>query len=395
MCTRREHNQKRAALVIRGDARAVVFDYVDRATLRLDHDGRWASLRTEAGRWRRTVDGRVLAPQAGGGYRAASAAQAANVHELAVALAAELAAVWAAMPLGNVGLVGDGALARDTLKLAQGWSAERLTAQVAEFAAAWPAPITILPPHRYADLVLTPATGCPNHACTFCAFERGQPFVVLDRARFAEHIDRALTFLGRSAAARDGVFLSSGSALSLPNRILAPCLQRIQAALGPQKRGIAAFLDPDRAPRRIGTDWAELTALGLRDATLGLETGEPALRAQVGKAGTLAAFRAAVRALKGAGMKVHMTVIGGLGGARWQAKHVSATVREVAAMELGRTDTVYVSPLDPGEGALGATKTDPNRLDPHAASAELRAALKPRTDAKVAAYRVERFAWFA
>ena len=96
---------------------------------------------------------------------------------------------------------------------------------------------------------------------------------MLPAADFDAHLAGVIAHLGRALDAYDGVFLGSASAASIPDDALLDRLARVRAVLGPRRRGVAAFLDADHAPRRTPARWERLVEAGLVDVTVGLETG--------------------------------------------------------------------------------------------------------------------------
>jgi hypothetical protein len=227
--------------------------------------------------------------------------------------------------------------------------------------------------------------GCPNAACSFCTFYRGRPFRILGDAEYRAHLEAVRDLFRSARTARDGIFLGSGSALSIPDPVLLDRLRLTCLVFGRPRRGLAAFHDPDHSPRRAGGDWARLRAAGLAEAHLGLETALPSLRAEAGKSPDLARFEAAVRDEKEAGLVMSVSVLVGLGGPARAAEHRDATVRFLLGLPLGPADRIYLSPLVPaGGGAVLVEEVGRWRAD-----------LVGRTRARVSDYRVERFAWLA
>ena len=245
--------------------------------------------------------------------------------------------------------VEDGGAGRDdvwaALTRAAAWDTGRHDADRRRARAVYPDGIPILPPHRYRDVVVEPARGCPNGHCSFCAFYQGRRFDVLDDGAFDAHLADVVGLSGAALAAHDGVFFGSASAASIPDAVLLRRLARLDAVLGRLPRGVAAFLDPDRAPRRAPSDWERLVAAGLADVTVGLETGDPALRAEAGKSGDVAAFVEGVRTAKSGGVRVAVCVLVGLGGAEAAARHLETSLDVLERMGLDARDHVYLSPL--------------------------------------------------
>ncbi|MDJ0523185.1 MAG: radical SAM protein [Planctomycetota bacterium] len=350
--------------------------------VRLDAAGRWTAFggRDEHS-CRRTLTGDVIRPYVPR-VQVLPPARARDVHEAAWNM---VRGVHDALERGGriEHLIGSREVLLERLEAALAWTPDRMRDHHTELRAAWLEAPPILPPHRYRDLVVLPATGCPNHRCTFCAFYRDRAFRVLQDDAFDAHLEAVANVLGPALDERNGVFLGSASALSLGDDLLLARLDRIEARFGRPDRGIAAFLDPDRSPERTVADWRRLAAAGLREATLGLETALPDLREEMGKSGDVAHIRATVDALHAAGIRVGLTVLLGLRTGQEEAAHREATIACLEDLQLNQGDHVYLSPLS-DEGLTHGTQQD---------LARWREALKPRTTAKVAPYLIERFAW--
>ncbi len=358
----------------------------EQVALHVDAEGRWITFRRgDAGPYRRTLAGEVVSRAPGG--ELADVHDGAAVHEAVVAAAAELRLAARGLPADERALQGgdvDALVAR--LSDVAAWTADRHAGEPTRFAAAYAEPVPILPPDRYKDVVVLPALGCPSGACTFCAFYKGADFRVVDRAGFREHLARVRDLLGAGLGRRDGVFLGSASALSLAQRRVLEVLGEVSAWLGaPPKRGVAAFLDPDHAPARDASAWRELAASGLAQATLGLETGLPALREALGKHGDLTAFERACDGLGEAGIRRAITVLVGAGGEAQRTGHREATAAAVGRLGLSGRDIVYLSPL---EGSLAPAVMA-------AELADMRRAVAAATAAKVTPYRVDLYRYYA
>ncbi|HVG95201.1 MAG TPA: radical SAM protein [Planctomycetota bacterium] len=354
-----------------------------RAYLRVDGLGRWVALAAGALRLRRAADGNVLRSRPHG-WDVLDDDASRRAHALAGRLARRLARRLRGSPRAGDDVTGERASAEAAFTAAADWTSPRLEGERRRAAAAWPEPVPILPPHRYRDLVVMPATGCPHRACTFCFFYRDRPFRALDAAGFDRHLAAVVAVTG-GLAGHDGVFLGSASALSLPDDVLLARMARVREVLGAPRRGFASFYDADRGPRRTRDAWERLREAGLVDATIGLETGDPDLRAASGKAADLARLAAIVADMKAARLGVALTVLVGLGGAERARAHRERTTAYLATLPLDGRDLVYLSPWTEGDAAL----TDPTAL------AGWRDALTGATVAGVRPYLVERFAWLA
>jgi len=357
----------------------------EQATVRLDESGRWISLHLPGLPYHRTMDGQVVQRTSAGAVTLSTTA-AASVHLQVARIALQIADLTDELPPDERRVRG-GTPAQLVARLrrVRDWSVERLVAEADRFAAAYPEPVPILPPDRYRDVVLQPATGCPSGACTFCAFYRGHRFQPLSPAAFEAHLAAVRDLFGPALALRDGAFLGSASAASLPQPMLLAVLGRLTGVLGPLRRGVATFLDPDHAPARDSAAWARLGEVGLRHVVVGLETGHGPLRAQLGKAGELAPLHRAAEELRAAGLSVGVTVLVGAGGRGAMEAHHAGTCLAIERMGLGPRDLVYLSPL--------VDSLPPPAL--RAALDTLRTRLRSLTAAKVSPYRMDLFHYYA
>ncbi len=358
----------------------VVEDEAAQECLRFDAEGRFTAWHRGPTAIRRTLLGDVGVRRAGlfePTSPQVSLVLAASVARRAGDLCGDLTGGTLELEAGGAGRDE----VRAALARAATWDAVRHEDERRRARSVYPDGIPILPPHRYRDVVVEPARGCPNGGCSFCAFYKGRTFDVLDDAAFDAHLADVVGLCGAALAAHDGVFLGSASAASLPDAILVRRLARVDAVLGRRRRGVAAFLDPDRAPRRTASDWKRIVEAGLCDVTVGLETGDPALRVEAGKSGNVDAFVESVRQARAGGARIAVCVLVGLGGPEPAKRHLEASRDALARMDLGARDLVYLSPLT---GSL-----PPERL--LAEERAWRETVTPATAARVSPYGADAF----
>ncbi|MEH6616333.1 MAG: radical SAM protein [Porticoccus sp.] len=356
-------------------------------SIRLDQDGRWCSYRNGRHFYRRCVDGEVVLHQGDEGLIVCDAIAASQVldevHHLIRQLLNQLdnpenfhlgAGVLSDVKkILALGLHCDGAYYQDQKLL---------------FDQVYPEPVSILPPDRYRDLVVQPAIGCPSRECTFCAFYRDRPFRILSADEFDRQIDGLRQLLGKSISGRDGIFLGSANGMVLSQRRMMQFLARIQRVFGVPRRGIASFYDPYHSPVRSLGQWQSLRGEGLRRVVIGLETGFPSLREQLGKSPSLNLLYQSVALLKQAGINIGVTVLVGAGGKALGQHHVQQTVEVLKALPLSPDDLVYLSPLKT-EGL----NIEPQWVDGQMAS--FRSQLGAIGRAKALDYQMNRFRYYS
>ena len=359
-------------------------------SLRVDSVGRWLSARLEDGLHRRTVDGRVVryevrtkppedVPEPGAVHARVQALAEEFEGELVRGVPVDVRArgVLPGSPREHLTrLVSE----------ATRWGREAFQRELRRYEAVYDENVEILPPGRTLDVVVLPAAGCPNAACTFCAFYRGRGLRGKSAQELATHLEGVRDLFGPALALRRGVFLGSASAVSLSQAKLERALDETRRVLGASfPAGVAAFWDPDHAPTRTREDWTRLRARGLRQVYVGLETGSSSLRAEAGKSGDLEAFGASLRPAREAGVQLGVIALVGLGGVARAPEHLRETTRVVAGFGLQAGDTVFLSAW---EGSM-----PPGEL--RASERALRGALREVTDAKVVPYAMRSFRYYA
>lgn len=246
----------------------------------------------------------------------------------------------------------------------------------------------ILPPDRYRDLVVLPAVGCPNRHCNFCAFYRDKPFKALDASALAQHIGGLRRLFGKAIVARNGIFLGSANAMALSQRRLLTALGTIESQLGVPRRGIASFYDPYFSPHRHLQDWCALQQRGLYRLVVGLESGFPTLRKQLGKSSDLTPMRNDLQAIKQSGIHLGISVLVGAGYEALASKHLTDTMAFLGQLPLDDNDYIYLSPLelehDPPSPSLINRQLD-----------EFNARIEELLDAKAVRYQIGRYRYYS
>ncbi len=281
-------------------------------------------------------------------------------------------------------------------------------------------PISILPPDQYGATVLQLAEGCSHNRCTFCTFYRDRPFHIKPPAEARQHIEAVLGLLGPGRSARKQVFLGDANALIIPQHTLRRLLELTNeyfdvapAGLTPGRlaawewehpqgvAGVYSFMDSFGLQWKSRADLKELADLNLRRVYIGLESGHDPLREFLGKPGLATEAAAAVADLKAAGLDVGLILLVGAGGESYRAQNLQSSVALLRAMNLGRSDFIYLSPLvehpdSPYTDAMrqsGLTSLPPEAL--HGALQEFRQALKDLgpQGPRVAIYDINEFAY--
>src|SRR5262249_23528231 len=110
----------------------------------------------------------------------------------------------------------------------------------------------------------------------------------------------------------------------------------------PRFDGIHIFLDDLGPPLPARAAWREFASRGLTRLSLGVESGDPGVRALYHKSWSDEELRSAVADLKAAGLGASLLTLVGAGGIEGAELHVLETVRLIESLELGRGDFVFL-----------------------------------------------------
>ena len=187
----------------------------------------------------------------------------------------------------------------EALALVLDFGPDRLAADGALFRALYQ-PVSILPPDQYLALVLQATEGCSWNRCTFCGLYRDRAFRIHSPESFRDHCARVRDFFGEGMSLRRGIFLADANALIIPQARLV-AIFRDRAGIFRACRTVRARSIRSSArstwTRKSAEDWADLHALGLKRAYIGLETGDDDLLRFLNKPGTV---QDAIEAVRGA-----------------------------------------------------------------------------------------------
>jgi hypothetical protein len=237
-----------------------------------------------------------------------------------------------------------------------------LLADTARFLAA-SGPVGILPPDQYLALVVRVTEGCSWNACTFCSLYRDVPFRWKRPGELASHLGALRAYFGPSIALRRSVFLGDANALCLGHDRLLPLVEAVAREF--PGAPLFSFVDAWTGQRKSADEWREYAALGLKRVYVGLETGDPGLRAWLEKPGSPQDAVDLVGALHEAGVAAGVIVLLGAGGARFAEAHAARTAETLTTMRLGPEDLLYFSEyvdepgLAYGRRAAGASDLRP------------------------------------
>lgn len=184
--------------------------------------------------------------------------------------------------------------------------------------------------------------GCGG-ACTFCGlYDRRIRIPDVEEVR--RQIDEMGDYLGEELDHFSKVVLLEGDALKVPAARLAAILRHARDRFGLERALFAhAFAKAATVAVLPHSDLSMLREAGLLNLNFGLESGCQELLHLVKRGQKLVEFRHAVSKVRDAGIQVSVNLICGLGGPRFQERHVSETIDFLHSLPAGVT--VFYSPL--------------------------------------------------
>jgi len=231
---------------------------------------------------------------------------------------------------------------------------------------------TVIRPPSEADSYILQATlGCSHNRCTFCGTYPDKPFSVRPLDEVLEDIALAAQRLAHTRR----VFIADGNALVLPATRLVTILDALSGAF-PLLRRVGIYASARDILAKSDAELSILHQKKLQIIYLGLESGSDEVLRRVDKRATAAEMIEAVGKAKGAGIRVSVIALLGLGGIELSEQHAAETGRVVSAM-----DPHYLSMLTlmlvPGTPLYRQAKDGDFRLPPpEGLLAELRGVLQ-------------------
>ncbi|WZO98199.1 hypothetical protein EP7_005256 [Isosphaeraceae bacterium EP7] len=264
---------------------------------------------------------------------------------------------------------------RDTLDRIAGWDAAAWFAARERYLDTY-GPLPFLPPDCQNALTLQATMG-PSDEWGLGGGKRAASDSwreVRTRRQFADHIKAVSRLIGRREFQYRVLFLAGSDVLRLPIDDVAGYLEEAiarfpigtepgdEAVPGSHRfRGVHASLDEFSRPRPDARGFQRLAALGLRRVHLGIESGDRALRSNLGRSWSDDDLVALVVDLKRAGLGVSLVTLLGIGGLDASDRHVAATaglISRVAVAGLGVGDLVSMVDAADLPGSAAATGVD-------------------------------------
>ncbi len=191
------------------------------------------------------------------------------------------------------------------------------------------------PPNEAESILLQVTVGCSHNRCAFCAMYAGKRF----RIKSHDEICAALDDVVRCFPEKRRLFLCDGDALIIPHDRLRAILEEIRHKY-PRINRVATYANAKAIARKSDDELCELRSLGLKMLHVGLESGDDATLAQMGKRGDSTFIVEQGRRARAAGFKLFVTVLLGVAGTRRSQEHARLT-----GLALSRLKPNYVGAL--------------------------------------------------
>jgi hypothetical protein len=215
-------------------------------------------------------------------------------------------------------------------------------------------PLPFLPPECQNAVVLQATLGHADGR-TFGLSAAAEPYV-RNVAQFADHAREVAALWRRRLLQSRLIFLAGSDVLHQPLDQIAAYLDVIGSTfpIGPTDdqsetrfEGVHVFIDEFSGHRIESEGWRRLAERGLSRVSLGVESGDPHVRAAYGKRWEDDDLRAGVLNAKAAGLGTSVLTLVGAGGVEGAEDHVERTARLIESLELARGDFVFL--LDESE----------------------------------------------
>lgn len=186
----------------------------------------------------------------------------------------------------------------------------------------------IRPPSEANSILLQATVGCSRNKCTFCGAYQGERFKI----KSDEIIMADIAFAASNCRRQRRVFICDGDAMIIPQKRLVRILRAIADQL-PWVTRVGVYANAKSLKMKSPEELAELRALGLGIAYMGLESGDDVTLKAVNKGADSAMMIAMGRKARAAGIKLSLTVLLGLAGMERSQIHARETGRVLSAID--------------------------------------------------------------
>ncbi|ACN17861.1 putative oxygen-independent coproporphyrinogen III oxidase [Desulforapulum autotrophicum HRM2] len=186
----------------------------------------------------------------------------------------------------------------------------------------------IRPPSEANSILLQVTVGCSHNKCTFCGAYKGERFKIKKDPVIMEDIE----FAARHCRRQNRLFICDGDALIIPQRRLVPILEQINQRL-PWIERIGLYANTKSIRMKSDQELEQLRSLGVKIAYMGLETGDDVTLKAINKGADAQRMIEMGRKIRGAGIKLSITVLNGIAGRKRSMIHANETGRVLTAID--------------------------------------------------------------
>lgn len=184
------------------------------------------------------------------------------------------------------------------------------------------------PPSEAYSLIVQATLGCSHNKCTFCDMYKTKKFII----KPIEQIKKEIDYYRETVKTAPRVFLADGDALIIEFEMLSEIIVYIKERF-PECNRISMYGSPKSILLKSEKELKELKNLGVFLIYLGLESGDDEVLKSVNKGVVVKEIIDAGLKVKGAGIKLSITAIAGLGGKALSNNHAINTGRAVSVIQ--------------------------------------------------------------
>jgi radical SAM superfamily enzyme YgiQ (UPF0313 family) len=186
----------------------------------------------------------------------------------------------------------------------------------------------IRPPSEARSILLQATVGCSHNKCTFCGSYKDKRFRIKDD----DIILSDILFASRYMQDQERVFIMDGDALIIPYPRLMWILERIKEHL-PWVKRVGVYANTKGIRMKSEEELIGLREMGLGIIYMGIETGDDQTLEAVRKGANAQRILDMGRKVKGAGIKLSVTVLLGVAGKQRSLIHARATGEILSSLD--------------------------------------------------------------
>lgn len=186
----------------------------------------------------------------------------------------------------------------------------------------------IRPPSEAQSILLQATVGCSHNKCTFCGSYKDKRFRIKDN----DIILSDILFASRYMRNQERLFIMDGDTLIIPYPRLMWILERVKEHL-PWVKRVGVYANTKGIRMKGEEELIRLKEMGLGIVYMGIETGDDQTLEAIRKGANSQRILDMGLKVKGAGIKLSVTVLLGIAGKKRSLIHARATGELLSAMD--------------------------------------------------------------